>query len=235
MQNFEFQNRTKIIFGKDTEKKVGREVKKYTDKVLLHYGGGSIKKYGIYENIINSLNKAKVNIVELGGVEPNPVLGMVNKGIKFCREENINFILAVGGGSVIDSAKAIAVGTPYSGDVWDFFDKKAEPSEALDIGVVLTIPAAGSESSDVSVITNEDGLIKKGYHSQLIRPRFAILNPELTFTLPPFQSAAGAADTMAHVMERYFTQTKNVELTDRLCESTLKTVINNIPLFVYLQ
>ncbi len=229
MQNFEFQNRTKIIFGKDTEKNVGREVKKYSDKILLHYGGGSIKKYGTYENIVNSLKKEGVDVVELGGVKPNPVLSMVNKGIQTCRRENIDFILAVGGGSVIDSAKAIAVGTPYQGNVWDFFDKKAEPSTALDIGVVLTIPAAGSEASDVSVITNEDGLIKKGYHSQLLRPQFAILNPELTFTLPPFQSAAGAADIMAHVMERYFTHTKNVGLTDRLCESALKTVINNIP------
>ncbi len=157
---------------------------------------------------------------------------MVNKGISICRKEKIKFVLAVGGGSVIDSAKAIALGTPYDGNVWDFFDGKSKPSEVLGIGVVLTIPAAGSESSDVSVITNEEGLIKKGYHNPLIRPKFAILNPEHTYTLPVFQSAAGSADIMAHVMERYFTHTEHVDLTSRLCEATLKTVISNTPIIL---
>ncbi|MGM0366130.1 MAG: iron-containing alcohol dehydrogenase [Actinomycetota bacterium] len=229
MENFVFQNTTKIIFGRDTDKDAGSVVKKYADKVLLHYGGGSIKKYGIYERIAHSLQKEGVKAIELSGVKPNPVLEMVNRGIDICRKENIKFILSVGGGSVIDSGKAIAVGVPYDGNVWDFFEGKAKPEEALPTGVVLTIPAAGSESSDVSVITNEDGLIKRGYHHQLIRPRFAILNPKLTFTLPAFQSAAGAADIISHVLERYFTHTRNADLTDRLCESTIKTVIKNTP------
>jgi len=229
LENFVYQNPTRIIFGKDTDKNVGSEVKKHADKVLLHYGGGSIKKYGVYERVTRSLQEEGIEILELSGVKPNPVLGMVNKGIDICRKENIKFILSVGGGSVIDSAKAIALGVPYHGNVWDFFDGKAKPKDALPTGVVLTIPAAGSESSDVSVITNEDGLIKRGYHHHLIRPRFAILNPELTYTLPPFQSAAGAADIISHVMERYFTHTRNVDLTDRLCESTIKTVIKNTP------
>ncbi len=230
MENFVYQNTTKIVFGKDTDKHVGREVKQYADKVLLHYGGGSIKKYGIYQRVMDSLKHEKIEVVELSGVKPNPILGMVNQGIEICRKENIQFILAVGGGSAIDSAKAIALGVPYQGDLWDFFDGRAKPQKALPTGVVLTIPAAGSESSDVSVITNEQGLIKKGYHHQLIRPRFAVLNPQLTYTLPPFQTAAGAADIISHVLERYVTHTKHVDLTDRLCESTMKTVIKNTPL-----
>ncbi len=229
MENFVYQNTTKIIFGRDTDKEVGREVKEYTDKVLFHYGGGSIKKYGVYESVINSLAGEGIKIIELSGAKPNPVLETVYEGIELCRKENINFILSVGGGSVIDSAKAIALGVPYEGDVWDFFDGKAKPENALPTGVVLTIPAAGSESSDVSVITNEKVKVKKGYHHQFIRPVFAILNPQLTYTLPPFQSAAGAADIISHVLERYFTHSKNVDLTDRLCESTIKTVIKNTP------
>ncbi|MFW6264723.1 MAG: iron-containing alcohol dehydrogenase [Bacillota bacterium] len=230
MENFDFQNTTKIIFGKNREKDIGEETKKHSKKVLLHYGSGSIKKYGLYDKVVDSLNHAGVEFIELGGVQPNPRLKLVKEGIKICEENDIDFILAVGGGSVIDSAKAIAIGVPYDGDVWDFYTGKARIEEALPVGVVLTIPAAGSESSPSSVITNEDGDYKKGTGSWLLQPQFAILNPEVTFTLPDYQTACGAADIMAHIMERYFTHTKNVDLTDRLCESTLRTMIKNVPL-----
>jgi len=229
MENFIFQNTTKIIFGKDKEKEVGEHTAEHGYKVLLHYGGGSIKKYGTYDRVVKSLEKAGVDYVELGGVEANPKLSLVNEGIELAREEKVDFILAVGGGSVIDSAKAIAVGYFYDGDVWDFFTGKAEINEALPIGVVLTIPAAGSESSDSAVVTKMDGMYKRDIGSDYIRPEFAIMNPELTFTLPDYQTACGAADIMAHIMERYFTNTENVELTDRLSESALKTIIKNVP------
>ncbi|ADO76561.1 iron-containing alcohol dehydrogenase [Halanaerobium praevalens] len=229
MQNFSFQNTTKIIFGKETEKEVGKYTAQHGYKVLVHYGGGSIKKYGTYTKVINSLEKAGIDYVELGGVEPNPKLSLVQAGIELARKEKIDFILAVGGGSVIDSAKAISVGYFYDGDVWDFFEAEAKITEALPIGVVLTIPAAGSESSGSSVITKLDGMYKRSIGSNLIRPKFAILNPELTFTLPNYQTACGAVDIMAHIMERYFTNTEDVELTDRLAESALKTIIKNTP------
>ncbi|UZQ83293.1 iron-containing alcohol dehydrogenase [Thermoanaerobacter sp. RKWS2] len=228
MENFVFSSPTKIIFGKGTEHQVGEEVKKYSNKVLFCYGGGSIKKSGLYDKVVNSLKEAGVEFIELSGVKPNPRLSLVQEGIKLCRENNIDFILAVGGGSVIDTAKAIAMGVPYEGNVWDFFAGKAQLEEALPVGVILTIPATGSEASDATVITNEDGWFKKGFHHDLIRPKFAIMNPELTYTLPNYQTACGVADIMAHVMERYFTNVKNVDLTDRLCEATLKTVINNV-------
>lgn len=230
MLNFTFDNKTKIIFGKDTETKVGKEVKNYGTKVLLHYGGGSIKKSGLYDSVIKSLKAENIEIFELFGVQPNPRLSLVNEGIKLCRENSIDFILAVGGGSVIDSAKAIGVGVPYIGDVWDFYCGKAQIKETLPLGVILTIPAAGSEASTSSVITNEEGWYKRGTGSVLIRPKFAIMNPELTFTLPAYQTACGAADIMAHVMERYFTNEKEVDFTDRLCEATLQTIIKNVPL-----
>jgi len=229
MQNFIFQNTTKIIFGKGTEEEVGEYTAKHGSKVLLHYGGGSIKKYGTYNKVVESLEKAGVDYVELGGVEPNPKLSLVEEGIELAHEENVDFILAVGGGSVIDSAKAISVGYFYDGDVWDFFTRKAEITEALPIGVVLTIPAAGSESSNGAVVTKMDGMYKRDIGSELIRPQFAIMNPEITFTLPNYQTACGASDIMAHIMERYFTNTENVELTDRLSESALKTIIKNVP------
>ena len=231
MENFVFQNTTKIMFGKGTEKSAGAEIKKYSNKALLHYGGQSIKKYGLYERVITSLAEAGIEFIELSGVQPNPVLSMVKEGIALCRKNNIGFILAVGGGSVIDSAKAIAIGVPYEkGDVWDFFMGKAKAEAAVSIGVILTITAAGSESSVVSVILNEKTQMKKGYHSSLMLPKFAILNPELTYTLPAFQTACGSADIMSHIFERYFTQSKNTDLTDRLCEGTLKTVVENTPI-----
>jgi alcohol dehydrogenase len=229
MKNFIFKNATKIIFGKETENFVGQEISEYTSKVLLCYGGGSIKKTGLYDKVIKSLKENNIDFIELSGIKPNPRLSPANDGIKLCRDNNIKFILAVGGGSVLDTAKAIAVGVPYEGDVWDFYLGKSEPKEALPIGTILTIPATGSEASNSSVITNEDGWYKKGLTTDLIRPVFSILNPELTFTLPPYQTVCGASDIMAHVMERYFTNVKDVDFTDRLCEATLKTIINNVP------
>lgn len=228
MLNFTFRIPTRIIFGKGTESQVGAEAARYGNKILMHYGGGSIKKYGLYTRVLKSLKNAGLEIIELGGVQPNPRLSLVKKGIDLCRRETIDFILAVGGGSVIDSAKAIAAGIPYEGDVWDFFTGKVSVEKAIPVGVVLTISAAGSESSCNSVITNEEGMYKRGIGSDMLRPRFAILNPEITYTLPPDQTACGAADIMAHVMERYFTTVKDVDLTDRLCEATLKTVIKNV-------
>jgi alcohol dehydrogenase len=227
VNNFTYQNKTKIIFGKDSENKVGVEIEEFGSRVLLHYGGGSIKKSGLYDKIISSLKEEGITCFELGGVQPNPRLSKVREGIKLCRDNNIDFILAVGGGSVIDSAKAIGAGVHYEGDVWDYYNGKARIVETLPVGVVLTIPAAGSESSTGSVITNEDGWYKRGAGAAVMRPVFAIMNPELTYTLPPYQTACGVADMMAHIMERYFTNVQNVELTDRLCEATLKTIINN--------
>ncbi|PXV65393.1 iron-containing alcohol dehydrogenase [Halanaerobium congolense] len=229
MQNFTYQNTTKIVFGKGTEEEVGEYTAKHGSKVLLHYGGGSIKKYGTYDKVVKSLEKAGIEYVELGGVEPNPKLSLVHKGIELAKEESVDFILAVGGGSVIDSAKAIAVGYFYDGDVWDFYYNNVEIKEALPVGVVLTIPAAGSESSTSSVVTKMDGMYKRSIGTELVRPKFAIMNPEITFTLPDYQTACGAVDIMAHIMERYFTNTDNVEYTDRLSEASLKTIINNTP------
>ena len=230
MDNFVFQNPTKIIFGRDTEKQVGDEVKAYSQNILLHYGGNSAKKTGLYDRVVGSLKKAGVKFVELGGVKPNPRLSLVREGIQLCRENKLDFILAIGGGSVIDSAKAIAAGVLYDGDVWDFYTAKADVEKALPIGTVLTIPAAGSEASTGSVITNEEGWYKRSFNSEAVYPRFSILNPTLAYTLPKYQVACGAADIIAHLMERYFTNSQDVELTDRLIESTAKTVIHNIPL-----
>ena len=229
MLNFDFQNKTEIIFGRDTENRAGEEAIKYGKRVLLHYGGGSIKRTGLYDRVVKKLKEKDIEIFELGGVKPNPRLSLVNEGIKLCRDKKIDLILAVGGGSVIDSAKAIGAGVKYSGDVWDFFLGKAQVEDTLPLGVILTLPAAGSEASLGSVITNEEGWYKKSFGGDVIRPKFAIMNPELTYTLPGYQTAAGAVDIMAHVMERYFTNEKNVDLTDRLCEATLKTIINNAP------
>jgi alcohol dehydrogenase YqhD (iron-dependent ADH family) len=227
MENFSFQCQTKIIFGKGTENLVGEETKKVGRRVLLHYGMGSIKKSGLYDKVVNSLKKSGLYFTELSGVVPNPRLSLVREGIKLCKEKGIDFILAVGGGSVIDSAKAIAAGV-YCRDVWDLFSKNIPIEKALPIGVVLTIPAAGSEASTGAVITNEKRKLVIG--SGLLRPKFAIMNPELTFTLTKFQTSCGIADMMAHVIERYFTNTTNVDLTDKLCEATLKSMIKNAKL-----
>lgn len=227
MQSFTYQNGTKIIFGPQTELTIGEEIKPYASKVLLHYGGGSIKTNGLYDRIISSLSKQGIEIVELSGVRPNPRVGLVREGINLCKEQNINFILAVGGGSVIDSAKAIAAGVPYAGDVWDLFSGTAITYDCLPVATILTIPAAGSETSSGTVITNEENGLKRSTGHPTLRPVFSILNPELTFTLPMYQTACGIADMFAHVLERYFTNEAHVDVTDRLCEATMKSIIDN--------
>ncbi|MCL6571101.1 MAG: iron-containing alcohol dehydrogenase [Bacillus sp. (in: Bacteria)] len=229
MQDFVFQNSTKIIFGKDQEQLVGQESVIYGKKLLLHYGGGSIIRSGLYDTVVKSLHGQGIDFVELAGVKPNPRVSLVREGVALCKEHDIDFILAVGGGSVIDSAKAIAAGAKYDGDVWDFFTGNSAVTDCLPIGVVLTIPAAGSETSSGSVITNEDGWYKRSTGHSTMRPQFAILNPVLTYTLPTYQTACGITDMMAHILERYFTNEKNVDLTDRLCEATLRTIIHNAP------
>ena len=229
MNNFVFQNPTKIIFGRGMEKYVGKETLAFSKNILLHYGGGSIKKTGLYDRVVQSLKEAGIRWVELSGVKPNPRLSLVREGIKLCRDEKLDFILAVGGGSAIDSAKAIAMGVVHEGDVWDIFAGKAKPAAALPVGTVLTIPAAGSEASTASVITNEDGWFKRGFDSEIIYPKFSILNPELAFTLPKYQVSSGSADILAHLMERYFTNTLHVELTDRMIEAIMKTLTHHVP------
>ncbi|MCL2211669.1 MAG: iron-containing alcohol dehydrogenase [Treponema sp.] len=227
MQNFEYCNKTKIIFGKGTENKVGTETALYAKKVLLHHSGGSTVRSGLIDKVKDSLKAANVDWIELTGVQPNPRLSLVREGIELARKEKVEMILAVGGGSAIDSSKAIAAGVLYDGDVWDFFERKKTAEKALPVGTIVTIPAAGSESSISSVITNDEGPWKRGMNFQCIRPVFSIMNPELTYTLPPYQTACGITDMMAHIMERYFTKEKNVELTDELCEGTLRTIIRN--------
>lgn len=227
MLNFEYTNATKIIFGRKTENEVGKQTKSYGTKVLLHYGSKSIKKYGLYDKVITSLNEAGVDYVELGGVIANPKVSLVREGIQICKNEGIDFILAVGGGSVIDSAKAIAAGFYYEGDVWDLFTKGAMTEKALPVGCILTLAASGTESSIATIITNYEEGLKRGFRHEMVRPVFAILNPELTFTLPKHQTACGAVDIIGHVIERYFTNTESVELTDRFCESIMTTVLNN--------
>ena len=226
MENFNFYSPTEFVFGKDTEKDVGKLVKKHgAKKVFLHYGGGSIKRTGLYDKVIKSLKDTGIDYVELGGVKPNPVDSKVYEGIELCKKENCDFMLAVGGGSVIDSAKAIAAGVKYDGDFWDFYDGKAVIEEALSVGTILTIPAAGSEGSSATVITKEDEGLKRGTGSNVLRPKFSIINPELTYTLPMWQTSAGIVDMMAHIFERYLSKTKDVILTDRLMEATLISIM----------
>lgn len=232
MQDFIFQNRTKILFGKNMELRVGEETALYSKRILLHHSGGHVVSSGLLDRVKNSLKHAGVSWVELSGVKPNPRLSLVHTGIDLCRQEGLDFILAVGGGSVIDSAKAIAAGLPYKGEVWDFYEGTSVPQAALPVATVLTIPAAGSESSPSSVITNETGPWKRGLTAEVLRPVFSILNPELTYSLPAYQTACGVADMMAHIMERYFTTLTDVELTDRLCEASLKAIIRNAPIVI---
>lgn len=229
MNNFQFYSPTEFVFGKGAENDAGKYVRKHGgSKVLLHYGGGSAIRSGLLDRVKRSLEASGIAFTELGGVKPNPRDTLVYEGIALCRAEQVDFILAVGGGSVIDSSKAIAMGVPYDGDFWDFYCGKS-PEAALPVATVLTIAAAGSEGSGDSVITKEDGGLKRGAGSDLIRPRFSIMNPELTCTLPPYQTACGATDIMAHVFERYFTNTTEVEITDRLCEAVLLTMIHETP------
>lgn len=227
MINFDYKNITEIIFGKNTEKRVGEKVKEHSKNILFHYGGGSVKRSGLYGKITKSLDEAGIKYTELGGVMPNPRLSLVRQGIEICKKENIDFILAVGGGSVIDSAKAIAMGSCTDADVWDIIENEIPLKKCLPVGVVLTIPAAGSESSSSLVITKEEGLLKLGYGDNLLRPQFAIMNPELTYTLPAYQTACGISDMLAHVMERYFTNTTGTDVSDRMCEAVMRSIMDN--------
>ncbi|MCL2084430.1 MAG: iron-containing alcohol dehydrogenase [Oscillospiraceae bacterium] len=218
----------RLVFGRGRHKRIGELIKPFAGRVLLHYGGGSIKRCSTYGDIISSIEAAGIEYIELGGVRANPELGLVNEGARLCREHGVGLILAVGGGSVIDSAKGIAIGAvPENGDVWKYFTDGGPISGALPIATVLTIPAAGSEQSPDTVISHQDR--KLGYSSQKLRPVVSVINPELFFTLPPCQIANGVSDMMSHIMERYFTNTTHTELIDGLCESTLRTIMGNGP------
>ncbi|MCY6483408.1 iron-containing alcohol dehydrogenase [Clostridium aestuarii] len=225
MENFMFKSGTRIIFGKGAEKTVGEYVVKHSRKVLVHYGGDYLKEFGILDRITKSLEENGIEYVVLDGVVPNPRLSLVRKGIKICKEENIDFVLAIGGGSAIDSSKAIAVGTKYDGDVWDFYSGKTEPKSALKVGTVLTIPGSGSEMSESSIITNEEKNLKCGIDCELIVPEFSILNPEMCYTIPPYLMSCGIADILSHLFERYFTPTKSAILSDHLLEGAMKAVL----------
>ena len=225
IKDFNFYAPTRVVFGRESEEQLPRLVKACGGhKVLVHYGGGSARRSGLLDKVFRLLGEAGTGYVELGGVVPNPLLSKVREGIDLCRREQADFILAVGGGSVIDSAKAIGYGVAYDGDVWDFWEGKATPAGCLPIGVVLTIPAAGSEMSSSCVITEDEGLLKRGINSDLCRCRFCIMNPERTYTLPPYQTAAGCTDIMMHTMERYFSKYEDMTLTDALAEALLRTV-----------
>ena len=228
MFDFSFFTPTKVLFGKNTESKVAELIKEFGGKkVLIHYGGGSVIRSGLMQKVTDCLDKAGISYVKLGGAVPNPHLSLVYEGIELCKKEGVDFLLAVGGGSAIDSAKAIGYGVMNDGDVWDLYDYKKQAKACLPVGVILTLAATGSEMSDSSVITKEEGSIKRGYSSDLCRPRFAIMNPELTMTLPDYQTACGCTDIMMHTMERYFTNGGNMELTDSIAEALLRTVKEN--------
>ncbi len=223
MKDFVYYAPTEVVFGEHSEERVASLTKKYGGtKVLVHYGGKSAVRSGLLDKICGLLSEGGIDHVTLGGVVPNPRLSKVYEGIELCRKEGVDFILAVGGGSVIDSAKAIAYGVCHEGDVWDFYLGMAEPRQMLPVATVLTIPAAGSEMSEASVITNEDGDIKLGYSNDMSRPKFAIMNPRRTFTLPPYQTAAGVTDMMMHTMERYFSKDDDMDLTTDLAEAVLR-------------
>ena len=230
MNNFNFYSPTYFIFGKERENEAGKYVKRFGGtRVLIHFGSGSVQKRGLLDRVKASLLAENIYFTELGGVVPNPRSGLVYKGIEICKSDKIDFILAVGGGSVIDSAKAIALGAIYDGDFWDYYTGKKQVEKALPVATILTISAAGSEGSTGSVITHENGMLKRAANGDALRPVFSILNPELTCSLPAYQTACGSTDMMAHVMERYFTNTKDVEITDRISEAILLTVIKETP------
>ena len=230
MVDFNYFAPTEVVFGRRSEEQLAMLVRKYGgSRVLVHYGGGSARKSGLLDKIERLLREGGVEYVMLGGVVPNPRLSKVHEGVELCRREKVDFILAVGGGSVIDSSKAIAYGVPYDGDVWDVYMRRYTPVTCLPVASVLTIPAAGSEMSESSVITNEDGDVKIGYSNNLCRPKFAIMNPERTFTLPPYQTAAGVTDIMMHTMERYFSHDGDMNLTDAMAEALLRTMMECVP------
>ncbi len=233
MYNFNYFTPTKVVFGKGTETKAADLIKEFGGKkVLIHYGGGSVIRSGLLKRVTDALDDAGICYITLGGAVPNPRLSLVYEGIALCKKENVDFLLAVGGGSAIDSAKAIGYGVANEGDVWDYYDYKRKVSACLPLGVILTIAATGSEMSDSSVITKEEGLVKRGYSSDFGRPKFAIMNPELTMTLPDYQTACGCADIMMHTMERYFTNGGNMEITDSIAEGLLRTVMKNAEILV---
>lgn len=226
MLDFIYHAPTKVFFGKGTHKNVGEIIKNYGyKKIMLQYGMGSIKKTGLYDEVMSSLKENDIEVVEMGGVEPNPKLSFVREAIRLAKKEKVEMILAVGGGSAIDSSKYTATGARYEGDVWDFPERKATPKDALPVGCILTIAAAGSEMSSSAVISNEELHMKKGYNSEFNRCKFAICNPELTYTLSGYQTSCGIVDIMAHTMERYFSVCEPTNLTDRIAESILKAVI----------
>ena len=228
MNSFEWSFDTKVIFGQNSESKIGNECIKYGKKALIVRSNGKhMETSNLMPTIRESLHNNNIEFIELYGIVPNPTIDKVREGVAICKKENIDMILAVGGGSVIDTAKAIAAGANYEGDAWDLFTQNIEIENALPVGVVLTIAAAGSEGSIGAVITNPETNSKYDILSPLLRPKFAILNPELTLTLPNYQTFCGVVDILAHAMERYFTNTQNVELTDRMGEALMKTVVNN--------
>lgn len=228
MLNFEFYAPTRVVFGKNAENEVGKLIKELgCKKVLVHFGGNSAKKSGLLDRIYCLLEQADISYISLGGVVPNPRLSKVHEGIELCRKENVDFILAVGGGSVIDSSKAIGYGLANDGEVWDFYEKIRTPQGCTPIGAVLTIAAAGSEMSNSSVITNEKGWFKRGCNSDFSRCKFSIMNPELTYSLPEYQTASGCADILMHTMERYLTTAEDTMLTDGIGEALMKTVIQS--------
>ncbi len=227
MEQFSYYTPTKVIFGKGAELKAGEMIRSYGfKKVLLHYGGGSIKRSGLYDKIVASLNENGIEFVELGGVEPNPKISLSRKAAQLCIDEGIEMILAVGGGSVLDSSKSAAAGAANHCDPWEFSCGKRVPEKSLPVGAVLTISAAGSEMSNSCVITNEDGWLKRGFNHDLNRPLFALMNPELTYTVSPYQTACGITDIMMHTLERYFCYNGDVALTDHLAEGLLRSVID---------
>jgi len=227
MNSFQFQIPTKLLFGPDMLDQLGAEVSAYGKKILLVYGGGSVKSTGLYDRVMEQLRHIQAEVYELPGVEPNPRVSTVRKGIELCRQQGIEFILAVGGGSVLDAAKAVAAGVPYNGDVWDFFMRKAEIHSALPLGTVLTLSATGSEMNGNSVVTNWEQNLKKSFGSLHAYPKFSILDPTLTFTVPVNQTVNGIVDMMSHVFEQYFSPTTGTPLQERMCESILQTIIEN--------
>lgn len=231
MKDFEYYSPTRLIVGRGKENEAGRWAKfQGAKKVLVHYGSGSAVRSGLLDRVLKSLQAEQLDVVQLGGVVANPRDTLVYEGIDLCKRENIDFVLAVGGGSVLDSAKAIAIGACYDGDFWDFYGRGKQPQRRLGLGTVITLMATGSEASNSSVIKRADEPLKRGLRSDLNRPDFSIINPELTFTLPLDQVGFGAADMMAHIMERYFTTTPDVSLTDHLCEGAMKSIVEQAPL-----